>query len=250
MISDAMLERFSRQVLVPGFDLEGQQALACARVAVVGCGGLGNLAALYLAAAGIGFIRLIDDDVVEPSNLPRQIAFTESHLGMPKAEMLASAMTARWSAVTVDAVVKRLTAANIRQLLAEVDVVVDATDNREARLLIDVATAASRVPWIMGAALQMTGQNMLFDAEREYGCYHCLYPQSDTAPRTCGELGVLGPVVGIIALHQALDVIKLLTGCGSLPWGMLRLVDFREDEHQRVLLTPRPDCSLCGTGSP
>ena len=249
MISDAMLARFSRQLLVPGFDLEGQQALAHARVAIVGCGGLGNLVALYLAAAGVGYIRLIDDDVVDVSNLPRQVAFTEAHIGKIKAEVLAEAMTQRCSALTVDVCGQRLTAANAKSLLAQIDVVIDATDNREARLIIDVETAASRVPWVMGAALQMSGQNMIFDGERQYGCYHCLYPEPGDGQGACSELGVLGPVVGVIALNQVLDTIKLLTGCGSLPWGVLRLVDFREDEQQRLQLSPRLDCTLCGVKS-
>lgn len=249
MISDAMLARFSRQILIPGFDLEGQQALAHARVAIVGCGGLGNLVALYLAAAGVGFIRLIDDDVVDVSNLPRQIAFTEAHIGKIKAEVLAEVMTQRCSSLSVDVCGQRLSSANAKGLLAQVNVVVDATDNREARLIIDAETAANRVPWVMGAALQMSGQNMIFDGERQHGCYHCLYPEQADGQGACSDLGVLGPVVGVIALNQALDTIKLLSGCGRLPWGVLRLVDFREDEQQRLQLSSRPDCTLCGAPS-
>lgn len=248
MISDAMLARFSRQILVPDLDLEGQQALSRARIAIVGCGGLGNIISLYLAAAGVGFIRLIDDDCVDVSNLPRQIAFTEADIGKPKAEVLASAMTERWADIATDVHVQRLDATNAHDVLVDVDIVVDATDNRHARLLIDAVTAANRVPWVMGAAVQMTGQNMVFDAGRQHGCYHCLYPEPADERGACSELGVLGPVVGVIGLHQALDVIKLVTGCGSLPWGVLRLVDFRQDEYQRLLVSPRSDCPLCGEG--
>lgn len=245
MMSDEYLARFSRQILVPGFDLEGQQALSRARVAIVGCGGLGNMVALYLAAAGIGFVRLIDDDVVDASNLPRQIAYIEDDVGKAKAHVLAHAMVKRASDIGVEVCVQRLQSNNASALLDAVDVVIDATDNRAARLAIDTTTAASAMPWVMGSAVQMTGQNMVFDGQRTHGCYHCLYPQPADEQGSCSELGILSPVVGIVALNQVIDVIKLLSGCGTVPWGTLRLVDFRSDDNPRLRLSPRPNCSLC-----
>lgn len=241
-----MLERYSRQLLVPGFELEGQDLLSAARVVIVGCGGLGVPVAMYLAAAGVGSVTLVDHDVIEWSNLPRQVAYSEVDIGRPKAEVLADRLRSMNSSIRVDAKVARLVPQFASEFLSGATVVVDATDNREARLLIDRVTHELAVPWVMGAAVQLSGQNIVFSARRREGCYHCLSPESIEGGGSCRELGILGPVVGAVALTQALDVIKCLTQCAPIPWGVLRICDFRMEERYSLPLTRRPDCPNCG----
>ena len=246
MIGDQDLERYSRQLLVPGFDFEAQQALGDAAVLIVGCGGLGCPVALYLAAAGVGSLRLVDDDKIEHSNLPRQIAYTEHDVGKYKADMLRDALKARNSAVNVQSVVGRFNDETALGLLDGVQMVVDASDSRATRALIDSYTARLGLPWVMGAAVQMSGQNMVFDAMRKYGCYHCIAPENTDVDGSCTELGILGPAVGAVAMTQALDVIKLLSGCGQPAFGSLRIRDFRRDESYLLSVEKRGDCAVCG----
>ncbi len=247
-MDDRQLERYSRQLIVPGVDLEGQEALALASVLIVGCGGLGTPVAMYLAAAGVGRIVLVDDDEVELSNLPRQIAYQESDVGFSKAFMLASRLGLMNQDIAVEFHETRFGEHNADQLLADVSMVIDATDNRATRLLIDAQTALRGIPWFMGAAVQMSGQNIAFSAHRSEGCYHCLSPESVTGSAgSCRELGILGPVVGSVALTQAMDAIKCITGCAEVPWGILRLHDFRKDESHRLVLGKQAHCPLCGS---
>lgn len=247
-MDDRQLERYSRQLIVPNFDLEGQEALAAARVVIVGCGGLGTPVALYLAAAGVGRLVLIDDDRVALSNLPRQVAFIEADIGKYKTEVLAARLCAMNPDIDISYQSLRLSSTNAEQLLCDADLVIDATDNREARLVIDAATVKAGMPWLMGAAVQTSGQNLAFSGNRAEGCYHCLSPESPGGVAgSCKELGILGPVVGSIAMTQALDAIKYLTGCGAIAWGALRISDFLRDERYELTLSKRPDCPVCGT---
>ena len=246
MIENQQLERYSRQLIVPEFDLEGQEALAKAAVLIVGCGGLGVPVAMYLAAAGVGRLVLVDDDEVELSNLPRQVAFVEADVGELKALVLAARLKAMNSDICIEAIVTRFTEEVAINTLQDLSAVVDATDNRNARLLIDRTTAARKLPWFMGAAVQMSGQNIAFSSERQEGCYHCLSPDGVVnKPASCRELGILGPVVGSVALTQALDVLGFLTGCSEVPWGVLRLCDFRRGENHHLMLNRRKNCIIC-----
>ena len=246
MLTDWELERYSRQITVSGFDFDGQQALADARVLLVGCGGLGNPIALYLVAAGVGELHLVDDDTIELSNLPRQVVFGEADIGRSKVAVLAAALRERNPQSCVIEHSQRFSDSNASALINDISVVVDATDNRATRALIDRETARQGIPWIMGAAVQMVGQNMIFDGPRAHGCYHCLAPDSTRGSGSCAELGILGPVVGAVAMTQAMDALKLLTGCGTLPWGILRLRDFRTDELHNLTLAKRENCPVCG----
>ena len=245
-LSDNELERFSRQLIVPGFDFEGQEALKRASVMIVGCGGLGAPAALYLAAAGIGELVLVDDDIVELSNLPRQIAYSEADIGSLKVHALADRLQTMNADITIVQRPCRLDSGNAEGLVDNIDLVVDATDNRDTRLLIDQWTARRGLPWFMGAAVQLTGQNLAFSPARDEGCYHCLSPEDSGPGGTCSELGILGPVVGAVALSQVLDVLAYLTGFRSPRWGVLRIRDFRYDEHIELALARRNGCPLCG----
>ena len=236
------LDRYSRQILVPGVDIEGQGRLAQASVLVVGCGGLGCPLALYLAAAGVGRITLYDDDTVEWSNLPRQVAFVEADVGQTKAWVLADRLRAMNSGIDVRAVPQRF---DEQVSLEGIDLVLDASDSRQTRLAIEDSTRAAVIPWVMGSAEQMSGQWLAFDAMRDSGCYRCLAPvEGDSDSGGCARLGVLGPVVGIVALMQATQALRLLVG-DDLPWGRLMIYDFRTQEQQQLLLRPRAGCSAC-----
>jgi molybdopterin/thiamine biosynthesis adenylyltransferase len=247
MISDSNLERYSRQILVPGVELEGQAALGEAHVIVVGCGGLGVPAALYLGAAGIGTLTLIDDDRVELSNLPRQPLFRVSDIGRLKGEVLCEHLLANRPSATIRCFTQRLEPHNAPALLEGADVVVDATDNRSTRLLIDRVTHGTSTPWVMGAATRLSGQTIAFDAARAWGCYHCLVvdPESESIGN-CADLGIVGSAVAGVALQQVTDVIKLLTGCGVVPWGQCRVFDDATNERYSLQLQKRSGCANCG----
>lgn len=248
-MDDHALERYSRQVLVPGVDLGGQARLADASVLIVGCGGLGALAAQYLAGAGVGHLTLVDPDRVELSNLPRQIAYTENDLGAYKAEALARRLYAMNASLQIDSHSIAFDASSGPGLLHGVDAVLDGTDNHEARLAIDAMTAPRGLPWFMGAAVQMAGQNIAFSSSRSEGCYHCLAPESSAEQAGgCSQLGILGPVVGSVALRQVLDLFGALVGVPAVPWGRLRQYDFRTDAVVSVALQKRPGCGVCGLG--
>lgn len=245
VVDDAALERWSRQIVVPGVDIEGQERLAASSVVLVGCGGLGCPLGLYLAAAGVGALRLVDADTVELSNLPRQVAFSEADLGKPKAEVLAAAATARNRQCEVAADVCALTEDNAEQLLSGADLVIDATDSTLARRCIDLATRRLGVPWILGAVVQQSGFWVAFSAERGEGCYHCLAPEVVAGGGSCAELGILGPVAGAIAMGQCTAALHYLSGCQQPDWGVLHLLDLRNTELHRLTLVPRPGCDCC-----
>ena len=216
-------ERYRRNLLVEGFSEEQQQRLAESRITVVGAGGLGSAALNYLVAAGVGFIRIIENDFVSLSNLQRQILYTTDDLGRAKA----SAATDRLSRINpqcqIDAVTDRLDTLNAETLLSGSQLVIDCTDNYATRYVIDDFCSARRVPMIYGTAEQIGGQVSVFNTGRA-GSYRDLYP---TAPAQKSEVGVLPPMVGIVGSFQALEAIKLLTGIGSGLDGRLLSIDGR-----------------------
>ena len=244
-LSDNELKRYARQLILPQVDLEGQARLKQSCVLIVGAGGLGTPSAQYLAGAGVGSIRIADDDRIELSNLPRQLAFTEQDIGHSKADVLAQRLRAANGEISVDARVARFDETSASQLLEEVDLVLDATDSLQARLDIDRATFALGRPWIMGAALRTSGQWAFFDGRREQGCYHCLMDHEyQPEGEGCAELGILGPVVGLVALQQSLLAIQHLLGT-DISSGQLHMMDAWTAEYRQVALAIRPDCSLC-----
>jgi molybdopterin/thiamine biosynthesis adenylyltransferase len=244
-LSDSELERYARQLILPEVDLEGQARLKESRVLIVGAGGLGTPAAQYLAGAGVGSIRLVDDDRIALSNLPRQLAYTEDDLGQLKVEVLSGRLGDANGEITVDAQCKRFDGDTASQLLDGVDIVLDATDSLQARLDIDRATYAAGLPWVMGAAVGTSGQRAAFDESRREGCYHCLMRELDSSEnRGCAELGILGPVVGLVALQQSLLVIRYLVGSG-LPTGCLHMLDAWTGENRQLGLAVCKNCVLC-----
>jgi molybdopterin/thiamine biosynthesis adenylyltransferase len=245
-MNDEWLERYSRQILLTEIDFSGQEAIASASVAIIGCGGLGSMIGLYLAGAGIGAITLIDDDVVELSNLHRQLAFRETDLGKPKSEALARQLCALNKDVTITAERYRFGTDSDRDeaSLKGIDLVLDATDNLEARHHIEAITRALGLPWVMGAATRLHGQVAAFSRSRREGCYQCIAPVAD-AQRTadCRNEGVLGPVIGIIAAWQAQDALLSLAAKEPPAWGVLRIYDAKEQRIDKLAIGPVDGCA-------
>lgn len=246
MLTDAQLMRYNRQILLHDFDIAGQERLQESRVLIVGLGGLGCPAALYLAAAGIGTLVLVDGDAVELSNLQRQIAHTDQSIGINKARSAAAAITALNSQVKLEVIEQRLTESDMPALAARVDLVLDATDNYPARFALNRACIAAGVPLVSGAAVRSEGQLAVFDPLRGGPCYRCLYTEGDAdTALSCSESGVLAPLVGVIGSLQAMEALKVLAGFGEPLRGKLLLVDLRSMEFRNLQLPVRKDCPAC-----
>ncbi len=247
------LERYSRHLRLPQVGLAGQKKLEQARVLMVGAGGLGSPAAFYLAAAGVGFLRLVDDDVVDRSNLQRQILHTESRIGQPKVESAAQSLHALNPRTRIEAMAVRLGADNIDSLLADVDVVVDGADNFPTRYLLSDACVKLGKPMVYGAVHRFEGQVSVFDAGRHRGeapCYRCLFPEAPSAEEApnCAEAGVLGVLPGVIGLLQATEALKLILGLGDSLAGRLLHFDALAMRFRETRLRPDPDCAVCAVG--
>jgi len=242
-------ERYARQLRLPQVGERGQARLAEASVAVLGAGGLGSPAALYLAAAGVGRLSLIDDDRVERSNLHRQVLHADARVGMPKVESARLALQALNPRVRIDAHRERLHAGNVESLLGGHDLVIDGADNFPARYLVAAASRRLGLPMVYGAVERFSGQVGVFDPRRpDSPCYRCLFPEPPAASEApnCSEAGVLGVLPGIVGLLQATEALKLLLDLGQPLVGRLLLFDAL-DMHFRELRLPRdPDRPGCG----
>lgn len=246
-MNDEQLLRYSRQIMLPQLDIAGQQSLLSAHVLVIGAGGLGSPVSLYLAAAGIGELTLIDDDDVELSNLQRQLAHAETDLGVNKAESAASSIRAINSEVRVQALKERAESERLNALVAAADVVIDATDNFASRFAINKACLKAAVPLVSGAAIRFEGQVAVFDSRQtDSPCYECLYKSSEAQDQNCAENGVLAPVVGVIGSMQALEAIKLIAGVGESLAGRLLLFDALNAQWREMKLPRDPRCAACG----
>ncbi|CAM5213396.1 Molybdopterin/thiamine biosynthesis adenylyltransferase OS=Castellaniella defragrans OX=75697 GN=HNR28_001414 PE=4 SV=1 [Castellaniella defragrans] len=247
-LDDTRLMRYARHILLDELGIEGQEKLLAARVLIVGAGGLGSPVALYLAAAGVGHIVLADDDVVELSNLQRQILYDMSGLGRPKAQSGRDALQALNPDVQVDALVERLDDARLTELAAQVDLVLDCTDNFATRHAINRACVATGRPLVSGAAIRFSGQVSVYDLRLpESPCYHCLFPE-DEAPveLRCATTGVFGPLLGMVGSVQAAEAIKLMTGVGEPLVGRLLSVDALRMQWHAVRFRRDPACRVCG----
>lgn len=248
-VSPAFLERYSRQLRLPQVGLAGQQALQAARVVLIGAGGLGSPAAFYLAAAGIGHLRLIDDDVVERSNLQRQVLHQDAGAGvMAKVDSARERLQALNPAIEIEAIRARITADNAEALLADADVVLDGADNFPARHALNAACLKLGKPLVYGAVQAFHGQASVFDARKrgEAPCYRCLFPEAPNDAPNCAEAGVLGVVPGIIGLIQASEAIKLILGIGEPLTGRLLRFDALTMRFAETRLVPDPHCPACG----
>ncbi len=246
MISDADLLRYSRQIMLPNFDVAAQEKLLASRVLVVGLGGLGCPVALYLAAAGVGELVLADGDHVEHSNLQRQLAHSEADIGRNKAESAAAACAAINGNLGLEVIAARLEGETLAAQVAAADLVVDATDSFVTRLELNRACIESGRALLSGAAIGSEGQVTLFDVANGTGCYRCLYPDgTEEQNLSCSENGVLAPVVGVIGSLQALEAVKYLANYGEPLRGRLLLLDGWSMQLREVALTPAPGCPHC-----
>ena len=248
-------ERYSRHLLLPEVGVEGQRRLEGSRVLMIGAGGLGSPAAFYLAAAGVGHLRIADDDVVDRSNLQRQILHTEARIGEPKVASAQATLGALNPRTQVEAMQVRVTSDNIERLLDGVDVVLDGADNFQVRYLLNDACVKLGIPLVYGAVQRFEGQVSVFDAGRHRGelpCYRCLFPEPpppEFAPN-CAEAGVLGVLPGVIGLLQATEVVKLLLGIGDSLAGRLLQFDALSMRFRETRLRHDPDCAVCAVGRP
>jgi adenylyltransferase/sulfurtransferase len=246
MMSDAQLLRYSRQILLPEIDIDGQKRLLSAHVLVVGIGGLGCPAVVYLAAAGVGKMTLVDPDTVDTTNLQRQIAFSQADVGKPKVVAAAERIGAINPDCQIKTIAGQLPEDALFSQIQQCDVVVDATDNFDSRFMINRCAIRAKKPLVSGAAIQWRGQLMVFDhRQSEAPCYRCLYNDDAQSGTSCAESGILGPVVGTIGTMQALEAIKLLVNTGQSLSGKLLLFDAMEMEWQRLALEKDPHCPAC-----
>lgn len=247
-MDDQQLLRYSRHIMLPELDLDGQEALLDAKVLIVGVGGLGSPVAMYLAAAGVGSLWLADHDEVDLSNLQRQIAHTTGRVGQAKVESAAQALRALNPETRITPVYEKLDGEGLQQLVNEVDLVVDATDNFGVRYAINAACVRAKTPLVSGAAIRLEGQVTVFDSRQENSpCYRCLYDVQEDEQLNCANSGVLAPLVGVIGSMQALEAIKVLAGVGQSLAGRLLLFDATRSEWRELKLPRDPDCPVCGS---
>lgn len=246
MLSDEELMRYSRQILMPEFDVAGQLRLKQARVLILGAGGLGCPVAMYLGGAGVGRLTLVDDDLVDLPNLQRQVAFAQADLGKPKVEALAERVHRLNPTTRVDVHQARLHAEDFAQVVAGADVVLDCSDNFATRFALNRACVGAGIPLVSGAAIRAEGQVSVFDSRQaESPCYHCLYPEQGNEELSCSEAGVIGPLVGMIGTVQAMEAIKVITGIGEPLVGRLLLLDAWRMQWQEMKLARDPGCPVC-----
>lgn len=242
-MNDEQLLRYSRQIMLPEIDTEGQARLLQSHVLIIGLGGLGSSVAYYLAAAGIGHLSLNDFDDVDFSNLQRQIVHNESRIGDNKAISAAKTLNALNSDITVDAYAGKLNSSELQSLAESADLIVDCSDNFTTRFLLNDISLACGIPLVSGAAIRHDGQVSVFNRKPESPCYRCLYP-NDEAPedQTCVNNGVIAPLVGIIGSIQANETIKVLLDIGNCLDGKLLLFDALNTDFRQIKLSKDPAC--------
>ncbi|MGL1832568.1 HesA/MoeB/ThiF family protein [Rhodocyclaceae bacterium SMB388] len=247
-MNDEQLLRYSRHILLPEIGIEGQDAIIGARMLVVGAGGLGSPAALYLAAAGVGTLVLCDGDTVDLTNLQRQILHSEDNVGKLKVVSGRETLLRLNPHIRVETVALRLEAAALEEHVALADVVLDCTDNFDTRHAINRACVMHRKPLVSGAAIRFDGQVSVFDLRQsDSPCYHCLFPEGQEVDEVrCAVMGVFAPLTGIIGTTQAAEALKLIVGCGTTLDGRLLLLDGLAMEWRSIVLGRDPDCTVCG----
>ena len=246
-MNDQELLRYSRHILLPEIDIEGQQAILDARVLVLGAGGLGSPAAMYLAAAGVGTIVLCDGDTVDLTNLQRQILHTEESVGTSKVRSGAQTLGRLNPHVRVEAVAARLEGEALEEAVGRADLVLDCSDNFATRHAVNRACVRHRKPLVSGAAIRFDGQLAVFDSRRmDSPCYHCLFPEGvDVEEVRCAVMGVFAPLTGIIGTSQAAEALKLIGGFGEPAVGRLLLLDGLSMEWRSIRLARDPECPVC-----
>jgi len=247
-MNDSQLLRYSRHILLPEIGVEGQQKLLESQALVIGAGGLGSPAAMYLAAAGVGTIALADGDNVDLTNLQRQILHATESVGRPKVNSARDTLARLNPEIKVETLALRLEAQRLESAVAAADVVLDCCDNFATRHAVNRACHKLRKPLVSGAGVRFDGQITVFDLRSSASpCYECLFPEDAEAEETrCAVMGVFAPLTGIIGTIQAAEAIKLLTGTGTTLTGRLLLLDALSMEWRSVRLKQDPACRLCG----
>ena len=248
LLSDEDLQRYSRHIILPEVGEQGQKKLLAGKVLLVGAGGLGCPTALYLAAAGVGTIGLVDADVVDRSNLQRQILFSEDMIGKPKVEAARERLLQLNPGVTVNTHFELLTSVNAMQMLDGYDIIVNGCDNFPTRYLVNDAAVLSGKPVVDGSIFRFEGQATVYNSADGGPCYRCLYPEPPPPGEvpSCAEGGVLGILPGTIGMVQATEVVKLLIGMGTPLVGRMMLYDALDMKFRELKLRRNPDCPVCG----
>ena len=250
-MTDEQLLRYSRHLMLEEIGIAGQQRLLASRALIIGAGGLGSPAAMYLGTAGVGTITVVDHDSVDLTNLQRQIAHKLSRLGLPKAESVCATLAAINPDVQLHALVQRADAALLDRLVPEADVVLDCSDNFSTRHAINAACVRHRRPLVSGAAIGWDAQISVYDTRRaDCPCYACLFPpEAAHEDVACATLGVFAPLVGIVGSVQAAEALKLLIGTGESLAGHLLMLDARSMAWERIALARQAGCSVCDSGA-
>jgi len=244
-VTTAEAMRYNRQIMIPGFDFERQERLMQSKALIIGAGGLGCSAAQFLAAAGIGEISIMDDDVVDISNLQRQILHFEADVGLSKVDSAQQTLKDINSNVVVRAINARANKDNINALIVEHDIVLDCSDNLSTRNIINQHCYQAKTLLVSGAAIRMEGQVFCVDANMNSACYACISRFFGELNLSCVESGIMSPVVGIIGASQALEAIKLLTQFGQPAINRLQIFDAMTSSWQSFGVSKQPDCAIC-----
>jgi len=244
-MNDNQLLRYSRQIMLPQIDIEGQEKLLAAHILIIGAGGLGSPAALYLAAAGIGTLTLCDDDVVDLSNLQRQISHSTNDIGMDKVISTQQALKKINPTIKIITLKQRLAGEQLNIAVAKADVVLDCTDNFGTRFAINKACVKHHTALVSGAAIRFEGQVSVFVSGDNSPCYNCLYTENGEDLQNCATNGVIAPLTGIIGSVQALEAMKLIMGIGESLAGRLLLLDGLTMEWQSMKLRKNVHCPTC-----
>jgi len=244
-MNDNQLLRYSRQIMLPQVDIEGQEKLLNAKVLIIGAGGLGSPAALYLAAGGVGSLTIYDDDEVDLSNLQRQITHYTSDIGIDKVISTQNTLKKINPEVQVRAVKKRLAGAELMTEVDQADIVLDCSDNFTTRFAINTACVKQQTPLVSGAAIRFEGQVSVFATDTEMPCYNCLYTESGEELQNCATNGVISPLTGIIGSIQAMEAMKLIIGIGESLAGRLLLLDGLSMQWNEMRLRKNSQCPTC-----
>jgi molybdopterin/thiamine biosynthesis adenylyltransferase len=246
-MNDDQLNRYSRHLLLPQVDYDGQEKLLNAHVLILGLGGLGSSASLYLASSGIGTLTLCDFDTVESSNLQRQVVHSELSIGQSKVLSAKHTLLNLNSQLLVNTFDQALSETQLSQLIDQVDVVLDCTDNSGSRCLHNRLCVENKTPLISAAAIRFEGQLMVIDpTQADKPCYQCVYPETNNQEETCTSAGILAPVVGMMGVHQALEAIKLISNVGEDMTGKLISFDGLSSRWNQFNVPKRASCPVCG----
>lgn len=244
-MKDEALLRYSRQIMVRGFDLEGQERLLESRALIIGLGGLGSPASLYLAAAGVGTLILADNDVVDLTNLQRQILHGTQDVERPKTDSARQRLAALNDQIELITLNERLTTERLHELVATVDIVLDGSDNFATRFAVNAACVAASKPLVSAAVIGMDGQIGVFRPDLDGPCYRCVFADTGEEAQSCSETGVLGPLTGVMGSLQAVEAVKVLSGLGEPLNSRLLVVDALTQTWRRMNLQRDPNCPVC-----